>query len=255
MNQTDLPPDFIEDGLLMNVSLQPRIDNWSTQLIMNQKHQCILILFLALTLVFSGCSLFKTKESESAEELARKGMEQFKKGNHITALEHFEKLRDWYPFSKFAILAELKIADSHYHLQEYEDAIFAYEEFADLHPRNEAIPYVIYQIGRCYFDRMDTVDRDQSVTRKALETFRQLNEKHPDGPYALKAEKHINQCLKTLAGHDLYVGRFYFKTKHYKAALHRFKAVLKRYPDTGFHQQAMHYIALCEDEMSKAQSE
>jgi outer membrane protein assembly factor BamD len=239
----------------MNAPLQPGIDKLSTQFIMNPKYKCILLLILALTLLFSGCSLFKTKETESAEELVQKGMAQFKKGNHSTALEHFEKLRDWYPFSKFAILAELKIADSHYQLQEYEDAIFAYEEFADLHPRNEAIPYVIYQIGRCYFDRMDTVDRDQSVTRKALEIFRQLNEKYPDNSYALKAEKHINRCLKTLAGHELYVGRFYFKTKHYKAALHRFKAVLSRYPDTGFHQQAMYYIALCEVAMSKAQSE
>ena len=212
------------------------------------------MLIVALTLVFSGCSLFKTKESESADELARKGMEQFKKGNYTSALEHFEKLRDWYPFSKFAILAELKIADAHYELQEYEDAIFAYEEFADLHPRNEAIPYVIYQIGRCYFDRMDTVDRDQSVTRNALETFKQLNEKYPDNAYALKAEKHINQCLKSLAGHELYVGRFYYKTKHYKAALHRFKAVLSRYPDTGYHQQAMYYINLSEEAIRKEQS-
>ncbi len=182
-------------------------------------------------------------------------MTQFKKGNYNSALEHFEKLRDWYPFSKFAILAELKIADSHYRLEEYEDAIFAYEEFAELHPRNEAIPYVLYQIGRCYFDRMDTIDRDQSVTRKALEMFKRLNEKYPDNSYALKADKHINQCLKSLAGHELYVGRFYYKTKHYKAALHRFKAVLSRYPDTGFHQKAMYYITLCEDAINRSQSE
>jgi outer membrane protein assembly factor BamD len=222
---------------------------------MEHKKKYLLLLCLAFTLVFTGCSLFKAKESESADELARKGMAQFKKGNYNSALEHFEKLRDWYPFSKFAILAELKIADSHYRLEEYEDAIFAYEEFAELHPRNEAIPYVLYQIGRCYFDRMDTIDRDQSVTRKALEMFKRLNEKHPDNSYALKADKHINECLKSLAGHELYVGRFYYKTKHYKAALHRFKAVLSRYPDTGFHQKAMYYITLCEDAINRSQSE
>ena len=221
---------------------------------MDPKKKCLLLFCLALTLVCLGCSLFKTKEPESAEELARKGMRLFNKGNDKTAIENFQKLRDYYPFSKYAILAELKIADSHYRLQEYEDAIFAYEEFAGLHPRNEAIPYVLYQIGRCYFDRMDTIDRDQSVTRKALDVFNRLNEKYPDSEYALKAEKHINECLKSLAGHDLYVGQFYYKTKHYKAALHRFKAVISRYPDTGFHQKAMYYITLCEDAMNRAQS-
>jgi outer membrane protein assembly factor BamD len=221
---------------------------------MEQKTKRFLLVCIALSLVFSGCALFKAKETESAEELVRKGMKQFNKKNYKTALEHFEKLRDWYPFSKYAILAELKIADSHYHLKEYEDAIFAYEEFIELHPRNEAIPYVIYQIGRCYFDRMDTIDRDQSVTRKALETFQRLNQKYPNNPYALKVEKHINECLRSLAGHELYVGQFYYKTKHYKAALYRFKAVITKYPDVGLHQKALQYISLCEKEMAKQQS-
>ena len=81
---------------------------------------------------------------------------------------------------------------SHYHLKEYEDAIFAYEEFIGLHPRNEAIPYVLYQIGRCYFDQMDTIDRDQSVTRKALESFRLLKKQYPENEYALKVEEHMH---------------------------------------------------------------
>jgi outer membrane protein assembly factor BamD len=88
---------------------------------MDYKKRCLLLFCLALILVCSGCSFFKAKESESAEELARKGMRQFNKGNYDTALENFEKLRDWYPFSKFAMLAELKIADSHYRLEAYED--------------------------------------------------------------------------------------------------------------------------------------
>ena len=206
---------------------------------------------ITFTLVFSGCALFKPKKPESVEELVQKGIQQFNKKNYRAALEHFNKLKDWYPFSKYAVLAELKIADAHYHLKEYEDAIFAYEEFVELHPRNEAVPYVIYQIGRCYFDRKDTIDRDQNVTRKALETFKRLNEKYPDNLYALKVEEHINECLKSLAAHELYVGRFYYKTKHYKAALYRFKAVLSKYPDVGLHQKALHYITLCEQAMAR----
>jgi outer membrane protein assembly factor BamD len=218
---------------------------------MRQNIKPLVVFCIAILLAFSGCSLFKTKDPESAEELARIGMREFNKKNYNSALENFEKLRDWYPFSKYAILAEIKIADSHYHLEEYEDAIFAYEEFAELHPRNEAIPYVIYQIGRCYFDRVGTVDRDQSVTRKALETFKRLNKEYPEHPNALKVEKHINDCLKSLAGHELYIGQFYYKTKRYKAALHRFKAVVSKYPDVGLHQKAMHYIALCEKALNR----
>ena len=215
------------------------------------------ILFLGLIslLILSGCSGFGVKEEKSAEELADEGMNQFKKKRFKTSIESFEKLKDWYPFSKFAIVAELKIAEAHYSLKEYEDAILAYEEFENLHPRNEAIPYVIYQIGRCYFDQIDTVDRDQTPAQKALDAFKRLKNQFPGNSYSNKAEEHIKKCLESLAGHELYVGLFYYKSKHYKAALHRFKLILSDYPDTKVYQKALHYVSLCEEMLAKQKEE
>lgn len=199
---------------------------------------CLIAMFF-----FSGCGWFKTKEEKPAQELASDGMAAYKKGKYEKAIESFEKLKDWYPFSKYAILAELKIADAHFNLKNYEDAIFAYEEFENLHPRNEAIPYVIYQIGFCYFVQMDTVDRDQTSSQKALDTFNRLIRQFPDDSYAGRAIEHRKKCLQMLAGHEFYVGLFYFKSKHYKAALKRFEMVLSKYPDTGVHYKALQYIA------------
>ena len=142
------------------------------------------------------------------------------------------------PSTRLAILAELKIADAHFKLEEYDEAIVAYEEFANLHPLNEAIPYVIYQTGLCYHNRVDTIDRDQNNALKALETFNRLTRQHPDDPYALKADEKAKECLKSIAGHEFLVGLYYFKSKHYKAALARFRSVLSQYPDVGVHQQA-----------------
>ncbi len=210
------------------------------------KFKAIIAIGVLPLLILTGCGWFGAKEEKPAPELARNGIEAFKEGKYRDAIESFETLKDWYPFSKYAILAELKIADAHYQLVEYEEAIFAYEEFENLHPRNEAIPYVIYQIGRCYFNQIDTIDRDQLTARKALDTFKRLAQKFPDDAYTLKARPHIIKCHKSLAGHDFYVGRFYFKSKHYKAALHRFQSVLSNYPDVGVHYEALQYIALCE---------
>ncbi|MEJ2472437.1 MAG: outer membrane protein assembly factor BamD, partial [Desulfobacterales bacterium] len=181
----------------------------------------------------------------------QEGMDEYDSGNYKSALEYFQKIKDWYPFSKYVTLAELKIADAHYHLEEYEDAIFAYQEFADLHPNNEAVPYVLYQIGRCYFDQMDTIDRDQTVTRKALENFRQLQKQYPRSLYAERATDHINKCLKNLAGNEFYIAMFYYKSKHYDAALQRFKSLVANYPDVGVHRIALQYIAKCESSLAK----
>lgn len=209
------------------------------------------IVLLLILFVCSGCAWFQSKKERSADELITDGMEYYEDGDYKKAIESFEKLKDWYPFSKYAILAELKIADAHFHREQYEEAIFAYEEFESLHPRNEAIPYVIYQIGLCYFEQVDTIDRDQSNTQKALDTFNRLIKTYPDNEYSRKALAHRTQCQKTLAGHDMYVGKFYFKDQHYKAALHRFQSVVTQYPDVGVHNQALHYISACEKTMQE----
>lgn len=190
-------------------------------------------------------------ENLTAGELAMKGMDEFEDGEYKKAIEHFQRLKDIYPFSKYAMLAELKLGDAHYQLQQYEDAIFAYEEFEKLHPRNEAVPYVIYQIGRCYFDRISTPDRDQTSARKALDTFLRLQSQFPDNAYTRSAAEHMIVCYKSLAGHEFGVGEFYFKTKHYKAALGRFRLLVADYPDVGYHHLALDYIARCEKKISE----
>jgi len=212
----------------------------------------ICLSLVGLIVVITGCSLFRGGKAEkTALELASEGVDHYDAGSYKKSIEAFEQLRDWYPFSKYAILAELKIADSHYHLKQYEDAIFAYEEFENLHPRNEAVPYVIYQIGMSYFEQIGTVDRDQTSAQNALKTFSRLVQQHPNTAYARKAQSHIKACLKSLAGHDYYVGLFYYKSKHYKAALKRFEAIITRYPDVGVHFEALQYITRCEEEIRK----
>ena len=204
------------------------------------------IISILTVFLFCGCAWFQSKEEKSVQELASDGVEAYRKGQYKRAIESFQRLRDWYPFSKYAILAELKIADAHYQLKEYEDAVYAYENFENLHPKNEAVPYVIYQIGRCYFDQIDSVDRDQTAAGKALDAFLRLQKQFPDDPYSKKADDLIRSCFKSLAGHELYVGRFYYRAKRYRSALQRFMRIISEFPDVGLHQEALRYVALCE---------
>jgi outer membrane protein assembly factor BamD len=214
-------------------------------------------LFLIALLCFlcSGCALFELfwegEDDETAQSLVWSGMDDYEQGDFEGAKTAFEKLKDWYPYSDYAKLAELKIADANYKLGNYEEAIFAYEEFERLHPRNEAIPYVIFQIGMCYFEQVSTPDRDQIATQKALETFGRLVRDYPQDQYAVVAQEYVNSCLRSMAMAELSIGKFYYKAKHYRAALRRFKNVLTRYPDVGIHQEALQYIAVTEDKMAR----
>ncbi|WP_457553971.1 outer membrane protein assembly factor BamD [Desulfobacula sp.] len=206
-------------------------------------------LFLFLTLVFlvSGCALFETSHEmeKNAEELVSEGSSAFIAGNYKTAVKSYTDLKDWYPFSKYAILAELKIADAHYHLKEYDEAILAYEAFEKMHPKNDAIPYVIYQTGLSWFNQIETIDRDHTPAKNSVIQFNRLIDQYPASEYTQKAKENIQKCSQNLSGHELYVANFYYKTKQYKAALKRYEHLVENYPDSKESKEALNKIPAC----------
>jgi outer membrane protein assembly factor BamD len=203
-----------------------------------------LLLLVCLSLLMAGCSLFDERYAmeKHAEELVEEGSAAFMAKDYKTAKKAYSDLKDWYPFSRYAILAELKIADSHFHLEEYPEAILAYEEFENMHPKNEAIPYVIYQTGLSWFNQLDTIDRDHTPAKKALTQFNRLIDRFPDSEYAPKASEKFARCLSHMSGHELYVANFYMRTKKYKAALKRYEYLVEHYPDSKESKAALQKI-------------
>ena len=217
---------------------------------MNYKIKHAILFFLFIAFACHGCATLDKKE-KTAKDYADEAMEAYQDKEYKRAIESYQKIKDWYPFSKYSVLADLKIADSHYNLKQYNEAVAAYEEFEKLHPANESVPYAIFQIGLCYFEQVDTFDRQQATARKTIETFNRLNKLFPKNTYSSKTGDYINKCYKSLAESELGIGLFYYKTKHYKAALNRFKNVITRYPDLGVHHNAITYIAKCETAITK----
>jgi outer membrane protein assembly factor BamD len=212
-----------------------------------------ILLLLAIVLAL-GCGQKKLPEEKTAEVLAEEGLKEFNAGNYYLAIDSFKKLKDWYPFSNKAILAELKIADSHYFQKSYNEAIAAYGEFVNLHPQNESSPYVLFQIGQCYFVQIPTLDRDQTYAQQAYNSYNRLIKQFPDNEYLHTAQANMKKCLQNLAGHELYVAEFYLKAKKYKAALKRLTDLLNGFPDVGVQHTALQHIAMCEDLLNKSQA-
>ncbi len=73
--------------------------------------------------------------------MADEGINQLKKKNYDEAIETFEKVRDRYPYSDQALLAQIKVADAYFYKKKYDEALQAYKEFEKLHPTNKAVPY------------------------------------------------------------------------------------------------------------------
>jgi len=212
----------------------------------------ILVLLFILTIMFSICACGpKVKKEKTAQELYSDGIQYYEAEKYRTAIESFNRLKDWYPFSQYVVEAELKIADSHFYLREYIDAVFAYESFEKLHPTHEKCDYVLFQIGKCYIKQLDTIDRDQSPAYKAVEYFSRLITEHPNSQYINSAKEYIIKCYQNIMSHEFYIGKFYLKNKFYQAALNRFTKIVSDFPDLGLHQKAIEQIQFCKKSLEK----
>ncbi|MCW5201651.1 outer membrane protein assembly factor BamD [Desulfobulbus sp. N2] len=186
--------------------------------------------------MFSSWSVFgsgeeKEEKFDSAEKLIMQGMEAYKIGRYNTAMKHFQEIKDRYPFSPEALLAELKLADCEYYNDNYEEAKELYKEFEERHPANEAIPYVMFQISMCDYSRTDRIDRDSTGAQDAIKSFSRLLRTYPDSPYTREAKARIRAAREFIVNHEYYVAVFYVRTKKYDQAKHRLKYILTMYPD------------------------
>lgn len=211
-------------------------------------HLGIILLAFLLVLPLAGCSSkdkfysafgFGTKRGggDSAESLASKGLEYYSRGKYDKAKKSFEALMNQYPFSEYSLLAELKTADSNYYLKNYEESLLQYKDFEEHHPTNEAIPYVLFQMGMCYYNQIDTIDRDISPANNTIYAFSRLLRAFPDSPYTVEARDRVSAARNFLANHEYYVASFYERTYAYEEAKARLKYLLREYPDTNIASQ------------------
>jgi len=205
---------------------------------------CCLIGFIG------GCA--SSQESGSTpQSLYESAMQLYNKKKYERAAEAFRKVKEEFPLSSVTTMAELRAADAVFSAESYAEAILLYEEFKKLHPIHPEVPYATYQVGMCYFKQMRTIDRDQTVTEKAIEQFRYLIENFPQSSHVADARTKLKVCQRHLAEHELYVGRFYYRKGKYKAALGRFQGILKNYPEAGLDETLKKYIADCQEKIQK----
>ncbi len=216
------------------------------------------VLLACLSLLLgAGCGFFGDSGADSqafdtpAQVLANEAEMQYKDGNYEEAAELFQQLKDRYPYSRYALLADLRVGDAYFKSKRYDEAVLAYDDFIRLHPKNEAVPYAIYQMGMVYHEQMLIPARDPTNAKKASETFQRLLRQYPKSQWAVKARPRLQEALERLAAHDMFVGKFYLRTNRYRAAIGRFKRVLTQYPDVGLYGEALKLIKESQEQLAE----
>lgn len=193
------------------------------------------IAMLLIALWLPGCafidSYFLPPPEDTAQEIYEAGIDAMSTKEYGDAQEYFGKLRDQFPFSPYALKAELALGDAYFLDEQYLLALDTYKEFEALHPSNENIPYVLYQIGNSNYKLFKSIDRRQENIKEGLEYFYRLTETYPDTKYAQAAKDLIAKSRRILAEHEVYMADFFWRTGQYGPAWHRYQYVVENFSD------------------------
>ena len=188
-----------------------------------------------LTLLLSSCGIidyfYLPPPEDTAQELHEAGNDAMREHNYLAASGYFSKLKDNFPFSPYAVEAELSLADCYFLDEEWGLAADAYKEFETLHPRHEAIPYVLYYIGMANLNGYPSIDRPSTQVEEAYSYFRRLRESYPTTEYAAVAEEKMKECRQLMAEHELFYADFYFRMERYDSALLRYQTIIRDFSD------------------------
>ncbi len=196
---------------------------------MFQQYFLLKLLFLIGPFVLS-CSSQRPQGKTKAEVLIKEASILVKKGNYILATEKLNNIRSKYPYSYYATHAELLQAEILFEQENYIEAAGAFILFKEFHPKHKKMAYVIWMIGESYYKQLpNTFDRDLAPGVEAMKYYRELITSFPESEHNKNSIDRIKFIQEQLELKEKYIADFYFKTKDYESARHRYLDILERF--------------------------
>jgi len=204
-----------------------------------------LLFFLAVPLL-SGCGDSDKDKvagpTPPVELLYNNGLDALNARRYSSASDQFNTLEQNYPFSTWAVNAQIMQAYSLYLQNKYGDAIGSLDRFIQLHPAHREIAYIYYLRALCYYEQIADIQRDQKGTELAMAALQEVVTRFPNSPYASDARLKIDLCRDHLAGKEMEIGRYYQAQHLYQAAIGRFQRVVDDYQTTAHVPEALDRI-------------
>jgi outer membrane protein assembly factor BamD len=200
-------------------------------------------LFLSLfALAAAGCATTPDAVSRNPESMAKAAEEFQTSGRYEDAIAQWRKVRESYASPELTALAEINIADAQFNDKNYIEAAASYEEFRKLHPNHEKAPYALYRQALSHYEQITGIDTDQTPVANAVTLFESFLRIYPTSEYAEEVRNKLEVCRIKQVEHEVYVGRFYYRTDRYGAAIKRLEEALKKYPRSPAHDETLFYL-------------
>ena len=187
--------------------------------------------FLTVTLAMAISCATTDHDPENAKQSFDYAAEPYHDENYEIAINRLGEFRSRFPYSQYAVQAELYIANAQFEQGRYAEAAEAYEQFIKLHPKHKEVAFAMFRVGDSFWQEApETVDREQDFTEKAIANWRGLTRKFPDSEHATKAKALIIKGEERIAKSHEFIAKFYCKQEIWHACAHRSLRLIDEFP-------------------------
>ena len=180
--------------------------------------------------------------AKTVEELYNNGVDALNQKRYATAVSQFDAVEQNYPYSSWAVNAQLMHGYAEYLQNHYTEAIGALDRYIQLHPTSNNASYAYYLRALSFYEQIADIQRDQKGTEQAMVALQDVVNRFPESAYARDARLKIDLCRDHLAGKEMEIGRYYEQQKLYAAAIGRFQRVIDDYQTTNHTPEALHRL-------------
>jgi len=180
--------------------------------------------------------------AKTVEELYNNGVDALNSKRYATAVSQFDAVEQNYPYSSWAVNAQLMHGYAEYLQNHYTEAIGSLDRYIQLHPTSTNASYAYYLRALSFYEQIADIQRDQKGTEQAMTALQDVVNRFPDSAYARDSRLKIDLCRDHLAGKEMEIGRYYEQQKLYAAAIGRFQRVIEDYQTTNHTPEALHRL-------------
>ena len=190
-----------------------------------------LLTFVVSGLLFAACGGSIPFPGMTATEIYNLGVQAMEEERWDAAVNAFEAMILTSGF-EFAAEARLRLAQSEFARENYIEARSEYQRTLDRFPTDTTASHAALGICRSLAELSPTPHRDQSFTRQARTSCRQVASDYAGTLVGLRASEVAAEMFDKLAEQDYNTGLHYLKRNLLDSAILYFEAVENTYPQS-----------------------
>lgn len=184
----------------------------------------------------------KLLKSKNPEQIYQAGLEAYRNKKYRNATIYFDAAYNDFYSSDRADTILFYASKAYYNQGIYDIAADGFDQYRKVFSRRPFSEEAEFLLPMCWYHLSRPAERDQTETRKAITTFNEYLNRHPESIKAADIRVMLEELQQKLYEKEFINAALYFKLQLYPASVAALRYALKDTPETPYRETMMYLI-------------